>query len=149
VTAIADVIAAERLWLELGGGIFVIAFGFYLGLKKPNVQNGEGEIPISIWADFWKTFFLTLANPSTILTFMAIFAGVPGAASPYLALAPAVILGVFIGSAGWWLVLTQGVGYIRHRISDRALTWMNWSAGALLVVFGIYTLGHLVLQWPA
>src|SRR5262245_65390244 len=39
VAAISDVIDAERFWLELGGGIFVIAFGIYLGLKKPNVQN--------------------------------------------------------------------------------------------------------------
>jgi threonine/homoserine/homoserine lactone efflux protein len=148
VTAIADVIDAERFWLELGGGIFVIAFGIYLGSKKPNIQNGEGDIPVSLWADFFKTLLLTLANPSTILTFMAIFAGVPGTSSPNMALAPAVILGVLLGSAGWWLVLTQGVGYIRHKISERALTWMNWSAGALLVVFGIYTLGHLVLQWP-
>jgi threonine/homoserine/homoserine lactone efflux protein len=147
VTAISDVIAAERFWLELGGGFFVIAFGIYLALKKPNIQNG-GAIQGSLWADFFKTLLLTLANPSTILTFMAIFAGVPGIASPDMALTPAVILGVFLGSAGWWLILTQGVGYIRHKISDRALVWMNWSAGGLLVVFGLYTLGHLALQWP-
>jgi hypothetical protein len=26
---------------------------------------------------------------------------------------------------------------------------MNWAAGLLLVAFGVYTLGHLLLQWPA
>jgi threonine/homoserine/homoserine lactone efflux protein len=149
ITALSDVIEAERFWLELGGGIFVIAFGIHLGLKKPVIQNGEDEIPVSVWADFLKTFLLTLANPSTILTFMAIFAGVPGAAQPQLALAWIIILGVFLGSAGWWLCLTTGVGIIRHKISERALHWMNWSAGLLLVAFGVYTLGHLALQWPA
>ena len=148
VTAISGVIEAQRFWLELGGGIFVIGFGIHLGLKKPNIQNGNEEIPVNLFADFVKTLLLTLANPSTILTFVAIFAGVPGTAQDDLALAPIIILGVLLGSAGWWLLLSQGVGVIRHRISERALIWMNWSAGMLLVAFGIYTLGALVLQWP-
>lgn len=148
VAAISDVIDAERFWLELGGGLFVIAFGIYLGLKKPSVQNGEGEIPMNLFADFLKTLLLTLANPSTILTFMAIFAGVPGTSESDMALVPAIVFGVFLGSTLWWLILTQGVGFIRHRISDRALVRMNWAAGILLVAFGAYTLGHLALQWP-
>lgn len=149
VTAISGIIEAQRIWLELGGGIFVILFGIHLGLTQPNVQNGNEEIPISLWADFVKTLVLTLANPTTILTFMAIFAGVPGAAASELAAVPVIILGVLLGSAAWWLFLSQGVGVIRHRISERALKWMNWAAGILLVTFGVYTLGHLALQWPA
>jgi threonine/homoserine/homoserine lactone efflux protein len=148
VTAISGVIEAQRVWLELGGGIFVILFGIHLGLTKPNIQNGNEEIPISLWADFMKTLVLTLANPSTILTFMAIFAGVPGAAASSMAAVPATVLGVLLGSAAWWLLLSQGVGVIRHRFSERALKWMNWAAGILLVAFGVYTLGHLALQWP-
>jgi threonine/homoserine/homoserine lactone efflux protein len=149
VTAISGYIEAQRIWLELGGGIFVILFGIHLGLTKPNIQNGNEEIPVSLWADFMKTLVLTLANPSTILTFMAIFAGVPGAAASSMAAVPATVLGVLLGSAAWWLFLSQGVGVIRHRISERALKWMNWAAGILLVAFGVYTLGHLALQWPA
>src|ERR1700742_2017466 len=124
ITALSGVIEAQRFWLELFGGVFVIGFGIYLGLKKPAIANGEGELPVSAWADFLKTFLLTLANPSTILTFMAIFAGVPGAAQPELALAWVIILGVFLGSAEWWLCLTTGVAIIRHKISDRALRRM-------------------------
>ena len=148
VAAISGVIEAQRFWLELGGGLFVIGFGIHLWLMKPNIQNGNEEIPINLFADFFKTMVLTLANPSTILTFMAIFAGVPGTSTSELALVPVIVLGVLLGSAAWWLFLSQGVGVIRHRISERALIWMNWSAGLLLVAFGIYTLGHLALQWP-
>jgi threonine/homoserine/homoserine lactone efflux protein len=148
VTAISGVIEAQRFWLELGGGLFVIGFGIHLGLTRANVQNGTDEIPVNLFADFLKTMLLTLANPSTILTFMAIFAGVPGAAASDFAAVPVTVLGVLLGSAAWWLFLSQGVGVIRHRISERALAWMNWAAGILLVAFGIYTLGHLALQWP-
>jgi len=148
VTAISGIIEAQRVWLELGGGIFVILFGIHLGLSRPNYQNND-EIPVSLFADFLKTLVLTLANPSTILTFMAIFAGVPAAAgAAELEAVPMIVLGVLLGSGAWWLTLTQGVGFIRHRISEPALKWMNWIAGILLVGFGIYTLGHLALQWP-
>src|SRR3954469_18507984 len=149
VTAISGVIEAQRFWLELGGGIFVIGFGIHLGLTRPNYQNND-EIPVSLFADFLKTLLLTLANPSTILTFMAIFAGVPAAAgAAELEAVPVIVLGVLLGSAAWWLTLSQGVGFIRHRISEQALKWMNWAAGILLVAFGAYTLGHLALQWLA
>jgi threonine/homoserine/homoserine lactone efflux protein len=148
VTAISGIIEAQRFWLELGGGIFVIGFGIHLGLTRPNYQNND-EIPVSVFADFLKTLLLTLANPSTILTFMAIFAGVPAAAgAAELEAVPMIVLGVLLGSAAWWLTLSQGVGFIRHRISERALKWMNWVAGILLVGFGVYTLGHLALHWP-
>jgi threonine/homoserine/homoserine lactone efflux protein len=147
VTAISGIIEAQRFWLELGGGVFVIAFGIHLGLTRPNYQNSD-EIPVSLFADFLKTLLLTLANPSTILTFMAIFAGVPAAAgAAQLQAVPVIVLGVLLGSAAWWLTLSQGVGFIRHRISEQALKWMNWVAGILLVGFGLYTLGHLVLHW--
>jgi threonine/homoserine/homoserine lactone efflux protein len=147
VTAISGIIEAQRHWLELGGGAFVILFGIHLGLTRPNYQNGD-EIPVSLFADFLKTLVLTLANPSTILTFMAIFAGVPAAGAGELEAVPMIVLGVLLGSAAWWLTLSQGVGVIRHRISEQALKWMNWAAGILLVAFGVYTLGHLALHWP-
>jgi threonine/homoserine/homoserine lactone efflux protein len=149
VTAISGIIEAQRFWLELGGGIFVIGFGIHLGLTRPNYQNND-EIPVSLFADFLKTLLLTLANPSTILTFMAIFAGVPAAAgAAELETVPVIVLGVLLGSAAWWLTLSAGVGFIRHRISERALKLMNWVAGILLVGFGVYTLGHLALHWPS
>src|SRR3954451_5951533 len=148
VTAISGIIEAQRVWLELGGGLFVIGFGIHLGLTRPNYQNSD-EIPVSLFADFLKTLLLTLANPSTILTFMAIFAGVPGAAASSISAVPVTVLGVLLGSAAWWLFLSQGVGFIRRKISDRALTRMNCAAGILLVAFGAYTLGLLALQWAA
>jgi threonine/homoserine/homoserine lactone efflux protein len=149
VTAISGYIEAQRFWLELGGGIFIVGFGIHLAITKPNIQNGNEEIPVNLFADFMKTLLLTLANPATILTFMAIFAGVPGAGAASMSAVPIIVLGVLLGSAAWWLFLSQGVGVIRHRISERALTWMNWAAGALLVAFGASTLGHLLLQWPS
>jgi threonine/homoserine/homoserine lactone efflux protein len=149
LTAVRDLVDQQRFWLELGGGIFLVAFGIHLALKKPVVQTNGGEIPTSLWADFVKTLLLTLANPSTIISFMAVFAGVPGTARVPMALVPVLVIGVFLGSAGWWLALSGVVSMIRHMISERTMVWMNRIAGGVLIVFGLYTLAHLIGLVPA
>jgi threonine/homoserine/homoserine lactone efflux protein len=136
-------IEAYRSWFELGGGLFLVAFGVHLGLKHPIVAGDNGEVPQTLLADFAKTLALTLANPVTILSFIAIFAGVPGMARIDFATMPVLTIGVFVGSAGWWLTLALGVGLIRHMISYRVFVWLNRIAGGLLVAFGFYTLAHL------
>lgn len=148
LTVVRDLIDHQRFWLELGGGVFVVAFGIHLAMKKPVLQTNGGEIPTSLWADFVKVLLLTLANPSTIVSFMAIFAGVPGTAQVPFALVPVLVFGVFLGSAGWWLALSGVVSMIRHMISQQTMVWMNRIAGGILVVFGIYTLAHLVMGLP-
>ncbi|MBL8710729.1 MAG: LysE family transporter [Rhodospirillaceae bacterium] len=143
IAAVSGLIAAERVWFELGGGLFLVAFGVHLGMKRPVIATSEQEVPQTLLADFLKTLLLTLANPSTILSFMAVFAGVPGLARVEMGLVPILILGVLLGSAGWWLTLSIGVGVIRHMISLATLVWLNRVAGGLLVAFGCYTLAHL------
>jgi hypothetical protein len=58
---------------------------------------------------FTATFGLTLATPATILSFVAVFAGlgIAGAGSWREAAVP--VAGVFAGSALWWLMLSGGV----------------------------------------
>lgn len=143
LTAGGTSIEAYRTWFELGGGLFLIAFGVHLGMKRPILASDDQEVPQTLLADFAKTLILTLANPVTILSFIAIFAGVPGMARIEFAMMPILTLGVFVGSAGWWLTLAIGVGLIRHMISEVVFIWLNRIAGGLLVAFGFYTLMHL------
>lgn len=143
LTAGASSIEAYRTWFELGGGLFLIAFGVHLGMKRPIITSDDEEVPQTLLADFAKTLVLTLANPTTILSFIAIFAGAPGMARIELGMMPLLTLGVFVGSAGWWLTLAIGVGLIRHMISEQVFIWLNRIAGGLLVAFGFYTLSHL------
>ncbi len=84
---------------------------------------------------------LTLTNPTTILSFAAIFAGLSlvEAGREYV---PAVVLvvGVFSGSALWWLLLSGGVSLLRSRLSARALRWVNRISGTVIAGFGVAVL---------
>lgn len=150
ITALSALIEAQRQWFELGGGLFLVAFGVHLGLRQPIVPAANGEVPQTLLADFSKTLALTLANPVTILSFMAVFAGVPGLVRLEPIHFPVLVGGVLVGAAGWWLSLVMVLGSIRHMISRQTLIWLNRIAGSVLIAFGVYTLAHVtaVYFWP-
>jgi threonine/homoserine/homoserine lactone efflux protein len=82
-----------------------------------------------------------LTNPATILSFIAVFAGL-GLATAGGSYGAAVLLvsGVFLGSALWWLLLSSGVGFFRSRLTPKHLKWLNRISGAILLGFGIIAL---------
>ena len=81
---------------------------------------------------------LTLANPPTILSFAAIFAGLGvGTTGKASGAAVVLVLGVLVGSALWWVLLSSGVAIVRARVTPRVLRWINRLSGAMLVGFGL------------
>lgn len=57
-----------------------------------------------------------------------------------LASAGALVLGVFIGSALWWLLLSGGVGLFRDRFDPRGMRWVNRISGVIITGFGLLAL---------
>ena len=87
---------------------------------------------------FLSTLGLTLANPPTILAFVAIFAGLgPRFDSDYGA-AALVVLGVFLGSASWWILLAAGAGWLRGRIGPRLFRAINIVSGLSILGFAVW-----------
>jgi threonine/homoserine/homoserine lactone efflux protein len=84
---------------------------------------------------------LTLTNPTTILSFIAIFAGI-GVVGPGGGPAAAVltVLGIFCGSALWWLTLSGLVNMIRAKFTPRMMRLVNYLSGAILLAFALYAL---------
>jgi threonine/homoserine/homoserine lactone efflux protein len=140
LTFISNFLTAEQFWLRLLGGIFL----FYLGWRTFCAKTKSKSTDVShttLVNDFISTFFLTLTNPMTILSFLAIFAGL-GLSSLHGSYfeASTLILGVFLGSAVWWLILSEGVTLFRKKVSDQVMLWINRIAGSLIAGFGIAAL---------
>lgn len=140
LTFISNFLVSQEGWLRLIGGVFLC----YLGLKtlfaKPAEQAAlaKGNGLVGAYA---STFFLTLTNPMTIISFAAIFAGLGLASTSanYLS-AGVLVFGVFIGSALWWLILSGGVGVFREKINPHGLQWVNRISGAIITGFGLFAL---------
>ena len=143
LTFISGFLMGHASWTKLIGGSFLL----WLGLATLRVKPREDDVGVSkvrYLTALLSTLILTLANPATILSFMAVFAGLGLGTKPgdYGA-AGMVVAGVFIGSALWWLLLSGGVMLVRHKLRPGTLRWINYGSGAFLSAFGIYALASL------
>jgi putative LysE/RhtB family amino acid efflux pump len=90
-----------------------------------------------LWPTFVGTFLITMANPTTILTFAALFAAFGLGTIDSANAAGTLVGGVLIGSLLWWVILAGTVTLLRRRFSPSALLWINRVTGALLAAFGL------------
>ena len=140
LTAISGLLVSQQGWLRLVGGLFLCYLGVRTLLARP-AQQAAAVRGGGLWQTYASTLFLTLTNPMTILSFAAIFAGLGlGATRGDYASAAMLVLGVFLGSAAWWLLLSSGVGAFRAQFPAAGLLWVNRLSGFIILGFGIVAL---------
>ncbi len=137
ITAVTGLLLGGQEWIRLFGGFFLCWLGARTFFSNPPERAAEAS-GSGLAASWLSTFFLTLANPMTILSFVAVFAGlgITGANGDWRA-ALALVAGVFLGSALWWLLLSGGVSLAGKRMGSGALVLVNRASGAVIAVFGL------------
>ena len=138
---VTEFLIGHEAWLRLLGGAFLVFLGVRTFLAHP-AERAAPAARSGLAGAYASTFFLTLANPTTILSFAAIFAGLGVAenANGDALCAMLLILGVFLGSAVWWFVLSAAVGLFRAKLSVRGLRWVNRVSGPVIAAFGVLAL---------
>src|SRR5581483_11514863 len=115
LTAISDFLVGQQKPLRLFGGLFLVFLGLKTFFSRPAVESARSSRS-GLAGDYTSTLLLTLTNPATILSFLAVFAGLGLGTRPgdYRS-ATSLVLGVFVGSACWWMLLSGGVGLFREK----------------------------------
>lgn len=145
LTLVADFLLKQQLWLGLLGGSFLLYLGTKTFRTAPPAENGFTEKG-SVGGDYLSTLLLTLSNPMTIFMFAAIFGSMSiqsGAVYRYNAFL--LVLGVFTGSALWWLTLSTAVSLLHDRVNAGLMVWVNRLAGAMITGFGLFVLGRAII----
>jgi threonine/homoserine/homoserine lactone efflux protein len=141
VTLISDFLFAQKLWLHILGGCFLIYLGGRTFFSETSEMITGKVVHRSLLSDFISTLFLTLSNPLTIFSFIAIFAGLGlGDVSETLSNAIVLVTGIFTGSCFWWLLISEGVTLFRKKVSQSAMSWINRIAGLIIITFGLIAL---------
>jgi threonine/homoserine/homoserine lactone efflux protein len=139
VVALVDMLQAARLPLMWGGSLFLLwlAWRTWCATVTDTPAAADTGSRVAWAAAFGSTVLLTLANPATVLSFVAIFGSLAGVlpAGHGGAAAAWMTAGVFIGSALWWLLLAGGVALARHRVGARERRWVG--RGSALVLAGL------------
>ena len=94
-----------------------------------------------------QLFVLTMANPMTILTFLALFVGAGVGMGESYEYSMALTLGVFSGSLGWWIVVAGLTGILRNRINDQSVRWVNRASALMIAGLAIWIAYGLVQGW--
>ncbi len=136
VTYASNFLIGQQFWFRLIGAFFLAYLGVKAFLSKPakGPSKAEGKGLAGAYA---STLLLTLTNPVTILAFAAIFAGLGlGDTGGGYTAGMLLVLGVFLGSAAWWLFLSTGVGLFRTWFNGPRLRWVNRLSGVIIAGFG-------------
>jgi threonine/homoserine/homoserine lactone efflux protein len=138
LTFLSNFLIGQRIGFHLIGGGLLCIIGVKTFLSKPAEPGAPAEGD-SLWNAYLSTFFLTLTNPMTILFFAAVFAGlgVVGASDHYVSTG-ILVLGVFIGSAMWWLILSGFTGILQGLFNFKRLQWLNRISGSIIIGFGLF-----------
>ena len=138
ITLVIRFLIREEFWVRLFGGILLIGIGVLYYFKRPHSLNEERKEEAH--SDLVSTLLLTLTNPTTVLSFLAVLAVL--GLDRHMALWHTLLLvgGIFCGSMSWWILLISVVHRFRDRFNDTSMLWMNRIAGLAIGAFGVLTL---------
>jgi threonine/homoserine/homoserine lactone efflux protein len=142
VRQVIDALQAARVPLALAGGAFVLWLAWQSWHTAPAQQAARAADARGLLGCVVGTFALTLSNPATIFSFIAIFGALgarSAAASPWL-----MVGGVLVGSALWWLLLCATVARLRARFDARWQRRVNRTSALLLSAFALWQWGGLL-----
>lgn len=137
-TAVAT-FAAISLPFHVLGAAFLCYLG-YRNITSRIVSSADTVKSLGVVSAYGTTLALTLVNPATIFSFLAIFAAAIGPDGHSTDNIWALIAGVFVGSAAWWLTLSCAVSVARAMLNVSTITVINKISGVLLIGSAIWAL---------
>jgi len=144
LTAISAFLLGHEREIRVVGGVFLLYLGIEAFRSRPPemAQEASGSTLLRAWG---TTFLLTLTNPMTVISFTAAFVslGLVQVGGEWVG-AVKLVLGVFLGSTLWWLVLTTGVSLLRPWVTPERMAWVNRISGVIIAGFGVLALVSVV-----
>ena len=133
---------ADNAWVRLFGAMMLLFLAWQAWNTAPATQEAQVDSK-TLGGTFAATFLLTVANPATILTFLAVFAAFEVDRADFSG-AAWLVAGVFLGSLGWWIALAGAVSALRARIDEGLARNINRGAAAILAVFAFLIAGQVI-----
>lgn len=156
---VAVALSEQDTLLRVGGGAVLILIGLRslvmaerrqrkLAAKAidpgPGIKVAGRQLGAGLPGYFSSSFLLTLANPATILGFLAFFAAVGWARDLETKTAATIlVVGVFLGSAVWWLGLALATALLSHHMGEHQRVWLQRISGVVISGFGAFAVASV------
>ncbi|MGE3477166.1 MAG: LysE family translocator [Rhodospirillaceae bacterium] len=146
LTVIIAFLVGLQTPLRVAGLIAMLGLAWRIW-REAGVPKHMAAAPGSGAATTLQMYVLTLANPMTILTFLALFVGAGVGLAGGYEYSAALTVGTFTGSFAWWIVLSGVVSTVRARLTDETLVWINRASAVIIAAFALWIGLKLVQGW--
>ena len=150
VTFINEFLERNSSWVMLIGGIVILLIGLQIALKNPIKdlrRPNAGAIKTRHAQEALRGFLMTITNPGALVLMFGLFAFVrldlTDATTSSVLL---VLAGIFVGTAGWWFLLSSGINLFRKRFRLRQMLIINRVSGILIALLGLASLVEGLIQ---
>ena len=137
LTTISDILLRWQTPISLIGGAVIVGMGAMIFFSKARETQATLD-RAGLGGCFLSAFAIAIANPVTILSFLAAFATMGIGEVSTLGQGVQMVTGILLGTGCWWCLLSGGAARFRGRMTQKLYQNLNRILGVLLMVFGLY-----------
>ena len=145
LTIITNLLLNYASFIQIIGAVFLTYLGIKIFTATPGVDSAKAD-GTTVFTAYFSTLFLTITNPMTIMSFLGIFSGLGILHSISYLNTFILVLGVFIGSAIWWLILSSFANLFKKKMGDNSLSIINKLSGAILIAFAFIVIMEMIMN---
>jgi threonine/homoserine/homoserine lactone efflux protein len=141
VAALTTAFVSGRRPLALIGGAALVVLGVRILLERPKgVDAAPATTRKGLAGAYLSTLGLTITNPATIISFVALAATLGLGTGGGFAKPAIVVVAVLLGSASWWCIVAGGGYVLRTRVTPRIIRGISTFSGLAIVALGLAAL---------
>jgi threonine/homoserine/homoserine lactone efflux protein len=147
VTAMSGFLISQQFWLRLIGGTVIGGLGIRIFGQAGYQKMATSANHKSFFSAYLSALVLTLMNPALFISFAAIFASlgiVYNRTNHHSGIL--LVVGVFSGSAIWWMFLSGMASRLQKRFTDSFIRKINQISGLLIAGFGLIMIASAIFS---
>ncbi len=137
LAAVSEFLLKQVVYFKVVGGLLLFGLAIKEYRSKRIVVESIKVTKKSFLSLIVMTFLLTLCNPIGIVSFIGIFAML-GERLLSMDNATLMIIGVFVGSVSWSLILGKIVEHTKHLLPERFILSIRKISAVILGAFGAW-----------
>jgi len=137
LSSISRFLTGYQYWIHIAGSIFLLYLAIMILNSPPRTIDTTLKTETSFIKAFVSAFLLTITNPITIFSFLALFASIGlGSTRHGTHEALLMVLGIVSGSMTWEFLLSLSIkGIFYKHMNHTMMRIINYISGSTIIAF--------------
>lgn len=145
LSQVEDTIKKYELYLQILIGIFLIFVGWRKTKKQSEIKAIECT-PAGMIKDYFTTFFIALANISSVFSMVIIFTTLKVYVKNDTNVAWMIASGILLGGGTEWFITTYILSHFTRVLNEEKLLKISRLSGLIIFIFGVFILGSSLIH---